>query len=267
MKKSEEKIKKKRLKLKALFLMLLIIFVIVFSIVYFLNRTVSDIFIVGNEKVSDNEILDIIKINKDSKYILVSKSKLEENIMAIPFVLNVEVEKSILGDITINVNEASVMIYDVTSDVYILSNNKNATADEKFLGVPTLINYTPKNILEDLIEELSLIDSHLISKISEIEYSPNIKDGVTLDEERFIFKMNDTNTVHVNIVNLEKFAKYNEIMEIQEERGTLYLDSANNGHIFDVYGEEVIPDELPVTPETDAAAPTDQEPSTETPPA
>jgi hypothetical protein len=68
--------------------------------------------------------------------------------------------------------------------------------------------------------------------ISEIEYSPSKTAlGETIDDYRFLLRMNDTNTVYMNTVNVKKLNKYLEITSTilntnNETSGILYLDSS-----------------------------------------
>ena len=59
--------------------------------------------------------------------------------------------------------------------------------------------------------------------ISEIEYSVEKYNDRVVDEERFLLRMIDGNTIYVNLVNIEKLNKYQEIYAwkdvcIREER-------------------------------------------------
>ena len=83
--------------------------------------------------------------------------------------------------------------------------------------------------------ELSEIDSDIISSISEIEYNPDIKDEVTINEGRFILRMNDGNHIYIDIVNFENLNKYKIIYSSLDEKGVLHLDvvySENNTITF-----------------------------------
>ncbi len=239
--KKEKKVKKK-IRIKVLIFLILILYLIGMCIYYIFNMNIKDIIISGNNILNDSEVLEIIKINNKTNNLSVSRSKLESLLESNPYIKEAKITKSLLGNINIIITENKVLFYNNSNEKLILEGN-NEVEYSKETGVPTLINYTPDNLYEELIVKLAELDQNLINKISEIEYAPNIKEDQMLDEERFIFKMNDGNTVHVNLVNFDKFSMYNDIMEIQKEKGTLYLDSSNSGHIFDVYEE--VPDELP----------------------
>ena len=70
---------------------------------------------------------------------------------------------------------------------------------------------------------MSEVDYEVLTKISEIEYSPT-----TYDEERFILYMNDENTVYITLNKIDEFKKYIDIKkQLEGKKGILYLDSGN----------------------------------------
>ncbi len=234
--KTDKKVKRK-LRVKLLLCILLVGYLIYMSIYYIITLKVDDIVITGNNYITDTQILELTNITEKTTTLSVTKKDIEKILLENPLIKTVFVKKTFTGDITITIDENKILFINAISNKVILEGNNEIEITDDILGVPTLINYTPDVIYEELIQKLSELDQSLINKISEIEYAPNIKDGQVLDEVRFIFKMNDQNTVHVNLVNFEKFNMYNDIMEIQKDKGTLYLDSNNSGHIFDIYEE------------------------------
>ena len=76
--------------------------------------------------------------------------------------------------------------------------------------------------------------------INEIEYDPNISNDITIDEYRFLLRMNDTNHVYVNIINMERLNDYKSVFAtIGDLRGTVYLDSYNADNIiFEAFGSD-----------------------------
>jgi len=76
--------------------------------------------------------------------------------------------------------------------------------------------------------------------INEIEYDPNISNDITIDEYRFLLRMNDSNHVYVNIINMERLNDYESVFAtIGDLRGTVYLDSYNADNIiFEAFGSD-----------------------------
>lgn len=227
--------KKKKLRVKVLIILLFFIYVVYQVVIYLINIPVDDVIIQGSNIVSNQEILELSNINSDTKFLFLISNSIENKLIENIYIKSAEVDKTLFGDITITIEENKTLFYYSYNNSLVLEGDVYTTEYTSLLGIPTLINYTPSDILSNFISKLSLIDQSLINKISEIEYSPNIKDGIILDEERFIFKMNDGNTVHVNVINLEKFSNYDSILEVESQKGTIYLDSSNDGNVFEFY--------------------------------
>ena len=102
------------------------------------------------------------------------------------------------------------------------------------LNIPILINYTPSDIYDNLIKKLSNIKIDILKHVSEIEYSPDIKNEKVIDKNRFLLRMNDGNYVYINLANMDNLNKYEEIYTTLDEnkKGILNLDSTSKGVVF-----------------------------------
>ena len=109
-----------------------------------------------------------------------------------------------------------------------LANLEKITDDNKVIGIPTLINDVPSDILNKFLEKLKKIDSSVLSKISEISYKPN-----EYDKDLFLFLMNDGNYVYITTTKLSNIDKYeNVLIQLEGKKGIIYLDSGNHFEIF-----------------------------------
>ena len=244
----KSKKKKKKFNLKGLLLIILAIYLLLMAFYYVFNFHISTIVIHGNDTISDNEIIKVGKLDKAS-LLKTSSALTEKRIKKIDFVKDVDVKKTITGKIIVDIEEAKVLFYNSSDDKYVLSNTKEIKNDKKYLGVATLNNYVPSDIYKSFIKELANVDYSVINMISEIEYSPDISEDVVIDDARFLLKMNDGNSVYVNVVNMDKLNKYQEaIVSVYEEGlGILYLDSNSSNTLFRTYDkinadEEVLED-------------------------
>ena len=108
---------------------------------------------------------------------------------------------------------------------------KRVSPSNKYLGIPTLVNYVPNDLLENFIKAFSIIDNDIIGMINEIKYNPDIAGDIVIDNNRFLLSMNDTNLVYVNTLNMKRLNDYKKVMgTIGDARGTLYLDSYNSNN-------------------------------------
>ena len=217
--------KKTRIKFKKFIIIFIIILLAV--LVFFLYRLikVKNIYVKGNNLLKEYEIIELASL-KDYPYLYqVNSKKVENDIKTNPLVKNVKIKKTLLGKITIIIEENRILYQDKDGK-YALSNNEKIDLEKSLLGIPTLIN-DPDGLEEKLIQKMVVIDNDILQRISEIEYRPN-----DLDRERFMFYMSDGNYVYVTLSKMNLINSYNEIYPTLEgKKGILYLDSGNHFEI------------------------------------
>ena len=109
------------------------------------------------------------------------------------------------------------------------------------------------SLIKEFNNKFKDIDSSVISLISEIEYSQETLDGLTLNENRFLLRMNDGNTVYVDTVNLSKLNNYPKYHATIEDGilGVYRLDSNSKNISFNSYQDieaEVEENEIELQP-------------------
>lgn len=215
--------KKRKLKLKALFL-LIFIFALVGVIDYYVfGFETKNIFIYGNNTVSDQEIIKLANLEDYPNYYTVTNNGIERRIKANKFVKDVDVKKKFFRQIHINVEEYKILFYYSETSSYVLENAKEIKEDNDIINIPILINYVPNTKYQTLVKKMKDIDEDIITKISEIKYDPN-----EFDTDRFLLYMNDSNYVYVTLTKLDVLNKYNEaVTKLEGKKGILYLDSGN----------------------------------------
>ena len=235
-----KRVKVRKLNLKAVIILLLILYLIVMLLYTLFTMPIKNIYITGTTLLTDNEIIEAAGIKDYPAIFKTSASKLEEELEKLELVESVEVKKTLTGKLTINITEAIPLFYNRNTNQVVLSNGVSVEDNSKYLGIPTLINYVPTDILEDFIASFKEIDSDIIKMINEIEYNPDISNDITIDEYRFLLRMNDTNHVYVNIINMERLNDYESIFAtVGDLNGTIYLDSYNADNIiFEAFGSE-----------------------------
>lgn len=237
-KKSKKKIKR-HIKWKSFFFFLCVVLFIYLIGYFFLELRVKNIYIVGNDTVKDYEIIEASGLKEYPKMFKYSTRTLEKNIASLDLIANAKVKKSILGKVTIQVEEARVLFYNRNNSTYVLSNGVE-TIEGEFTGVPFLNNYVTSNIYERLVKELATVKPESLALISEIEYSPSKSGDVVLDDTRFLLRMNDGNHVYINLVNIDRLDLYAISYTVLTEKGTLYLDSDNGSAFFQKFGETIV---------------------------
>lgn len=224
---------KRKLNFKALIILLLILYLIVMLLYTFFTMPIKNIYIKGTNLLTDNDIITTAEIKDYPAIFKISKKSLENKISSLELVDDVTITKKLNGTLIIEIKEAIPLLYNRTTNKVVLNNGKEVEKNSKYLGIPTLINYVPTDIFKSFLDVLSEVDLDIIKMINEIEYDPDIREDITIDEYRFLLRMNDTNLVYVNIINMDRLNDYKEIFNtIGDLRGTVYLDSYNADNII-----------------------------------
>lgn len=220
--------KKKKNKKKRVFKFFFILIFIGFVFIYIFTLPIKNIYITGNNILSEQEIIELANIENYPKLFANSSTSIENKIKISPFIEDVKVSKNLLGAIYIEVLEYNILLKDETDNQVYLSNAEKITLDFDYLGVPSLINYVEPDILKEFLKKLNTIEKEVLSKISEIEYTPN-----EYDKDLFLFYMNDGNYVYITTTRLLNINKYESVLEqLEGKKGILYLDSGNHFSII-----------------------------------
>ncbi len=228
---SVKKIKRK-LNIKGLIFLLLVLYFIGFFLYTLFTMPIKNIYIENTTLLTDNEIIEVAHLKNYPSWIGTSKKTVEKQIKVLPLVKTVNVKKKWWGKLIIHIEEAKPLFYNRNTNKVVLSNKKEVDNSYQYVGIPTLINYVPNDLLNSFITSFSKVDSDIIKMINEIEYDPDISQDITIDAERFLLRMNDTNHVYVNVINMKKLNNYKEIFAyLEDQRGTILLDSysSDNG--------------------------------------
>ena len=188
------------------------------------SLTITNIYVTGNNLLTENTLIKEAGIEDYPKIYQVSKKEIEKKLLLNPLINKVTVKISFLGKVIINIEENIPLYYDLSNKV-VLSNGE--TMEDFYAQVPHLIN-TPEEIYQDkLTKKMVLIDKNILLRISEIEYKPT-----DLDKERFLMYMQDGNYVYITLNKINLINTYNEIYPTLEgKKGILYLDSGNHFEI------------------------------------
>ena len=214
------KIRYKRL--IAFFAVLIVAIIIILGI---LNLKVTNIYVTGNEFLTEQEIIELAHLENYPRIITVIGKVIESKIKANPYIESVKVKKHITT-IYINIKENRPLLYDEKNNRTILKNGKY-TNDH--FSTPILTTSVNEEIYNQFLEKLSLIELPVFNVISEIKYAPN-----DVDDKLFLFTMNDGNYVYINLEKFENINKYFDmVVKFNNHKGILYLDSGEYFKIYD----------------------------------
>lgn len=212
------KCKKFKIRYKKLFLFLIILFAAFLVVLSFINLKISNIYVSGNSFLSDQDIIEIAKIQNYPRTLFNSSYDIKKRLVSNDYIESVKVNKKFLTKVYIEVVENRPLFYSDVSKKTVL---KDGTLVSDMFNVPILTNDVSKNIYNDFLKKYSIIDSLVLDNISEITYTP-----CDVDEELFLFTMNDGNYISVNLDRFESVNKYFDmVVKFNNHKGILYLDS------------------------------------------
>lgn len=233
--KKKKKVVKRKIKWKTIFKLFL--FLVFLSGLYLGIKQIPTRHIVvkGNTILSDFDLISLANYQEYPPLFSKSNSEIKQNMLQNPYLNSVKIRRSLLGQLTLEVDEAKPLFYNRERKKLVLSNQKEIETDA-LNGVPILTNYVPDVLYERLIHSMENISNDIIGLISEIIYEPWKNGDVIIDDTRFFLRMNDGNHVYVNLIHFEKLNNYIEIYATLEgKKGILYLDSSSDKISFSLF--------------------------------
>lgn len=219
-KKIKVKVKKRKLNIKRILIVLLTIILVVLGLYYLSKLPIKNIYVIGNQILSDKEIIEISELEDYPSFITTSSNSIIEKLKENIYIKDIEVKKKLYNKLYIYVTEKKVLC--TYNNKLILEDSSIIEDIYNISNVPILVSDIT-NIKDKFITKFSLVEDTILLKISEIEYSPN-----DADSERFTLKMNDGNLVYITLNKIEKINKYNSIYSsLEGKKGIIYLDSGD----------------------------------------
>ena len=216
--KGKEK-QKKKINIKRVIIVFVILFVIPFSIYKIYKTNIKNIFISGNNYLSDQEIIDIAKLENYPNSIKNSSNTIKKRLEKNRYIYSVEVRKeNLFKEVYIKIQENYPLFYYQVENKTVLYNGKY---DDNISATCTIINKIPDTIYDDFVDKMKNININILNRISQIEYKPN-----SVDEERFLLFMNDGNYVYLTLKKFDNINKYVDMIKsFDNKKGILHLDS------------------------------------------
>lgn len=220
---SKKRKKKRKVNKKRVIVCFLVLAIIGLIIYYVFTMPIRNIYIKGNQIVTDEEIIRLAKLDEYPSFILTSTNDIKKNIKKNQFIENVSVNKKFWNVIEINVFEYQMVAMDLEHKI-ILSNGLKIDNHYNLSDIPVLVNnIDDENVYKYFAKKFEKVDRDILRDISQIEYSP-----VEVDKERFLLYMSDGNLVYITLTKIEKINKYHGILDkIGDKRGTIYLDAGD----------------------------------------
>ncbi len=223
-------IKKKKLKIIPFLLLILAIAGIVFAVDIYLDTKIKNIIIIGNENLSDQQIIELAGVNDYPSFYKTTTASMKKKLLENPFVEKVEVKRGFYHVITIKIKEHKVLFKKESDGKIVLENKKELATDQNLVYcIPKLVNYIPNTKYDQFIKGMLEVKDEIREKISEISYVPN-----DYDKDRFLLYMDDGNSVYLTLTKFKMINYYNEVLpQLEGKKGILYLDSGNHFQIME----------------------------------
>ncbi len=219
---SNKKRRKKKIKYKNLIIIVVILLIIFLIIKGITNIKLKNIYIKGNNYLTDQQVIDIAGLKEYPKVIKLNKNKLISRLKENDYIEDVEIKfNNFKQEINIEIVENRPLVYYQYDESYLLTNA--SSVKDLNISLPVLINQTPDLILKKLLKKLESLDEDILYRISEIRYYPS-----KVDEELFYLIMNDGNYIYINFNSFDKLNNYIDIIKgFDNKKGILHLDSGD----------------------------------------
>lgn len=225
----DKKIKKRtKLRILPIIIIVLVIVFIIGSVYLFSLVPIKNIYIKGNNYLSDQTLIELANIEDYPSFLKTSSSSIIKKIKKNPYIKKVTVKKKLFASIYIEVEEKKVLFKKEEDNVLVLDDKSEVIGSDNY-QVPMLINYIPDTKYDSFINGMNKITDDVISQISEIRYYPNEQ-----DDDRFLLYMNDGNYVYLTLTKFKQINYYDDVLEkLDGKKGILYLDSGNHFKVME----------------------------------
>ena len=217
-----KKKKRKKLKIKSVIIFIFLLGILALIFYLFTLIKVRTFFIKNNKYLSDDEVLNELKLDNNSSFLLTADIFKRNEVKNSKLIKEIDINRNFNQEVTIDVTEYKMLYTDMSDNKVVLENGTKV--DYQNDNLPTLITkIDDKKVAESFVKKMSKIDDNILGMVNEIAYSPN-----GIDKERFLFSMNDGNYVYLTLTKLTKINDYKKIINsVENKNGILYLDYGN----------------------------------------
>ena len=218
-----KKKKKRVLKIKNILIFFIVILIIGLTVYYAFKMPIKNIYISGNDILSDDVIINESKLVYYPSFLLTSSRDVVNILKKDDYIRDVSVGKKLGNVIDIKVLEYKPIAIFSSDNKLILSSGKIVNNVYNVSDVPVLNNNVDSKIFSEFVKRFGQVDSNILRQVSQIEYSP-----VSVDKMRFLLYMDDGNSVYITLTKIKKLDKYNKIRDkMGNKKGIIYLESGD----------------------------------------
>lgn len=210
--------KKTKIKIKAVLVALIFIIIAMLLIISFIKKPIANIYVYGNEILSDWEIIELAELDDYPSWFSISNNSVKEKIEKNILIKEAIVRKKRKSVINIEVDENVPLFFETVRNKTILYDGRETS---EYFNVPIMSSGLTGELYVLFLEGMRKVNSDVMNKISEIVYSPD-----EVDDERMLLTMTDGNYVYLTLKKFNVINDYNDIVkEFDNKKGILYLNS------------------------------------------
>lgn len=212
------KTKKTKIKIKAVLFALIFIIFLLYLLISFIKKPISNIFISGNEILTDWEIIELAELDNYPSWFSVSTNLVEEKLKSNVLIKETKIKKKSGFKIKINIEENRPLFFETVRNKTILYDGREISGH---YNTPIMSSSLTGELYVLFLEGMREVKDDVMNKISEIVYSPD-----EVDDERILLTMTDGNYVYLTLKKFNAINDYNNIVkEFDNKKGILYLNS------------------------------------------
>ena len=215
--KGKDKNKKRKINYKRVihFIAFLVIFII--AIYIFIKIPITNIYIKGNNYLSDQEIIRLAKLEDYPESFKNTSYLIKKRLLKSDMIIDASIKKK-GTKVYIDIKENRPLFYNSNNNTIVMLDKTEKKGE---IITPYLLNYIPDTIYNKFIDKIANINIDILNRMSDIEYKPN-----EVDNERFYISMTDGNYVYLTLNNFNKINNYVDMLkQFKNKKGILYLDS------------------------------------------
>ena len=231
-----KKVKVEKLNIPRIIVVLLVIYILGYLCYYIYSSPVHHYEISGNTHISDADILRAADLQDYPSFITLSFKGKEKKIEELDLVKKAKLKYGWNFTIKIIIEENTPVFIKKSNNHVVLADGTEIENTNNIVGIPTLLNETPREQLNLLAENLAKVKSGILYGVNEIEYSPsyNTVNNKVIDDNRFLLYMNDKNTVYITAGRADVLNHYLNVIATNQivGNGTFYLDGDENRYSY-----------------------------------
>lgn len=197
---------KKKKKLKRRFKVIFVLLILILIGLFFMSdySKIKSIQVFGNEEVKTEDVLKNISIDKQSIFLFVNPSRVEEEVKQVNLIKKVNVSRDFFGHVKIEVEEADKVAYSVINNMtYVIDEmgNVTETKDKKIIqslqACPKITQFKDLKLLKEFAVQYIKIPELIKNQTSDIVYDPK-----KMDETRLKFIMDNGKILYLRIEDM-----------------------------------------------------------------